>query len=306
MNAPFTVTAPATSANLGPGFDSFGMALSLHNTFTVTKILSVGDYKIDVKGEGSAELSRPENNLVVTAYEAACRRWGVVGPKFSISCENVIPLCRGLGSSSTAVVAGVLIADRLTGRGADDDELLRVMTEIEGHPDNVAPCFLGGMTVNCWDGQNLRTIKLPPLPSEISCVVAVPDVRVKTEEARAALPGEIPFSDAAFNVARAALLAAAWSGGKWDELKTAMQDRLHEPYRAKLFPGGETVLPAVKELPECVGAAISGSGPTILALVRGTTDRAVETMNRAFKEAGVASRCLVLNNCETGARIWQA
>ncbi len=303
MNGPFTVVAPATSANLGPGFDSFGMALSLHNTFTVTKILPGGDYEIRVEGEGSVELSRPENNLVVTAYEAACRRWNVSGPKFSIYCENVIPLCRGLGSSSTAVVAGVIIADRLTGRGADDDELLRVMTEIEGHPDNVAPCFLGGMTVNCWDGKNLRFIKLPSLPREINCLVAVPDVCVRTEDARAALPKEIPFGDAAFNVARAALLAAAWSCGKWDCLKTAMEDRLHEPYRAKLFPGGEAVLTAVKALPECVGAAISGSGPTILALVRGKTDCAAEIMSCAFKESGVASRCLELTNSEKGARV---
>ncbi len=303
MSPLLTLRVPATSANLGSGFDSLGMALSLHNVFTVTAVLPPGEYKIDARGEGSAELSRPENNLIVTASKTACERWGVAAPGFALECENVIPLCRGLGSSSTAVVAGVIIADALTGRAAGADELLRTMTAIEGHPDNVAPCFLGGMTVNCWDGETLRTVPLPPLPPEIRCVAAVPDVRVKTADARAALPKEIPFGDAVFNVSRAALLAAAWATGAWDQLKCAMTDRLHQPYRGKLFPGGETVVPAAAALPECVGSAISGSGPTILALVRGDTARTVETMNAAFAESGVNSRCFVLTNCAEGAGV---
>ena len=209
MNALITLRVPATSANLGSGFDTIGMAVSLYNIFKVTELLPEGEYKVEALGEGARELSSPKANLVVKAYEETCERWNVKGPGFALWCHNIIPLCRGLGSSAGAVVAGVLIAKYLTGYDADDDELLRAMTMIEGHPDNVAPCFLGGMVVSCWDGKELRYVNLPPLPPEVLCVVAVPDERVKTSDARNALPKEVPFGDAVFNVGRAALLTAA-------------------------------------------------------------------------------------------------
>ena len=241
MNALITLRVPATSANLGSGFDTIGMAVSLYNIFKVTELLPEGEYKVEALGEGARELSSPKANLVVKAYEETCERWNVKGPGFALWCHNIIPLCRGLGSSAGAVVAGVLIAKYLTGYDADDDELLRAMTMIEGHPDNVAPCFLGGMVVSCWDGKELRYVNLPPLPPEVLCVVAVPDERVKTSDARNALPKEVPFGDAVFNVGRAALLTAAWATGKWDYLKWGMDDRLHQPYRSKLFSGGEVI-----------------------------------------------------------------
>ena len=166
MNALITLRVPATSANLGSGFDTIGMAVSLYNIFKVTELLPEGEYKVEALGEGARELSSPKANLVVKAYEETCERWNVKGPGFALWCHNIIPLCRGLGSSAGAVVAGVLIAKYLTGYDADDDELLRAMTMIEGHPDNVAPCFLGGMVVSCWDGKELRYVNLPPLPPE--------------------------------------------------------------------------------------------------------------------------------------------
>ena len=242
MNALITLRVPATSANLGSGFDTIGMAVSLYNIFKVTELLPEGEYKVEALGEGARELSSPKANLVVKAYEETCERWNVKGPGFALWCHNIIPLCRGLGSSAGAVVAGVLIAKYLTGYDADDDELLRAMTMIEGHPDNVAPCFLGGMVVSCWDGKELRYVNLPPLPPEVLCVVAVPDERVKTSDARNALPMEVPFGDAVFNVGRAALLTAAWATGKWDYLKWGMDDRLHQPYRSKLFSGGADLI----------------------------------------------------------------
>ena len=229
MNALITLRVPATSANLGSGFDTIGMAVSLYNIFKVTELLPEGEYKVEALGEGARELSSPKANLVVKAYEETCERWNVKGPGFALWCHNIIPLCRGLGSSAGAVVAGVLIAKYLTGYDADDDELLRAMTMIEGHPDNVAPCFLGGMVVSCWDGKELRYVNLPPLPPEVLCVVAVPDERVKTSDARNALPKEVPFGDAVFNVGRAALLTAAWATGKWDYLKPEMGNGRQAP-----------------------------------------------------------------------------
>lgn len=294
---------PATSANLGSGFDTIGMAVSLYNIFKVIDLRPAGDYKIEALGEGSRELANPKSNLVIKAYEDTCARWNVKGPGFSLWCHNIIPLCRGLGSSAGAVVGGVLIAKYLTGYDADDAELLRAMTVVEGHPDNVAPCYLGGMVVSCWDGKDLRYVNLHALPPEVLCVAAVPDEKVKTSDARKALPKEVPFSDAVFNVGRAALLTAAWATGKWDYLKWGMDDKLHQPYRSKLFSGGDVIFSRVQSLPECISVAISGSGPTVIALVKGSTQRVAEAMCRTFTEYGVRSQFYVLDGCAEGARV---
>ncbi len=303
MNPLITLRVPATSANLGSGFDAIGMAVSLYNIFKVMELLPENEYRIEAHGEGSKELSDPEANLVVRAYEQACKRWGVRGPGFFLWCHNIIPLCRGLGSSAGAVVAGVLIAKQLTGYEADEAELLTVMTLIEGHPDNVAPCFLGGMAVSCWDGENLRYVSLPALPSEVLCVVAVPDERVRTSDARKALPKNVPFEDAVFNLGRAALLTAAWATGKWEHLKWGMDDRLHQQYRSKLFKGGEVIFSRVRELPECLSVAISGSGPSVIALVNGPTQRVAETMCKTFTEHGVRSQFFVLDSSAQGPQV---
>jgi len=303
LNPLITIRVPATSANLGSGFDTIGMAVSLYNIFKVMELLPEHEYRIEAHGEGARELSDPSANLVVRAYEEACRRWGVKGPGLSLWCHNIIPLCRGLGSSSGAVVAGVLIAKHLTCRDADEEELLRIMTMIEGHPDNVAPCFLGGMVVSCWDGEELRYVRLPALPPEVLCVVAVPNERVKTSDARKALPGQVPFEDAVFNLGRAALLTAAWATGKWEYLKWGMDDRLHQQYRSKLFKGGEVIFSRVRDLPECLSVAISGSGPSVIALVNGPTQRVAEAMCKTFTEHGVRSQFFVLDGSANGAHV---
>ncbi|HPX04037.1 MAG TPA: homoserine kinase [Synergistaceae bacterium] len=303
MNPLITIRVPATSANLGSGFDTIGMAVSLYNIFKVMELLPEHEYRIEAHGEGARELSDPSANLVVRAYEEACRRWGVKGPGLSLWCHNIIPLCRGLGSSAGAVVAGVLIAKHLTCRDADEEELLRIMTMIEGHPDNVAPCFLGGMVVSCWDGEELRYVRLPALPPEVLCVVAVPNERVKTSDARKALPGQVPFEDAVFNLGRAALLTAAWATGKWEYLKWGMDDRLHQQYRSKLFKGGEVIFSRVRDLPECLSVAISGSGPSVIALVNGPTQRVAEAMCKTFTEHGVRSQFFVLDGSANGAHV---
>ncbi len=303
MNPLITIRVPATSANLGSGFDTIGMAVSLYNIFKVMELLPRGEYCIEAHGEGARELSDPAVNLVIKAYERACEDWNVKGPGFSLWCHNIIPLCRGLGSSAGAVVAGVLIAKHLTGREASESELLRMMTMIEGHPDNVAPCFLGGMVVSCWDGEDLRYVNLPALPPEVLCVVAVPDERVKTSDARKALPKQVSFEDAVFNLGRAALLTAAWATGKWDYLKWGMDDRLHQQYRSKLFSGGEKIFSRVRELPEVLSVAISGSGPSVIALVNGPTQRVAESMCKTFTEHGVRSQFFVLDSSAKGPQV---
>jgi homoserine kinase len=279
------------------------MALSLYNVFSVTELLPMGEFRSEVLGEGARELTDVASNLVVQSYNTACETWGAKGRGFCLSSHNVIPLCRGLGSSAGAVVAGVLIADSLCGAGASEAELLRLMTTIEGHPDNVAPCYLGGMTVSAWDGRELRYVRFPSLPDDMHVVVAVPDVRVKTKDARNALPDRVEFGDAVFNLGRAALLTAAWATGRWDLLSWGMDDRLHQQYRARLFPGGEVIMDRVRRIPGCLGVAISGSGPSVIALVRGKPRRVAEAMCATFSEHGVDSLFFVLEGNADGARV---
>lgn len=306
MIAPLiSIRVPATSANLGAGFDTLGMALSLYNVFNVTKLLPEDMFTCDVIGEGfrDTDLKNARSNMVVKSYLKACELWEIPRKGFALECHNVIPLCRGLGSSSTAVAAGVALANTLSGRRREEAELLRIMTQIEGHPDNVVPCFLGGMVVSCMDRDELRYVKLPPLPEDLHVVAAVPDVRVRTHEARNALPHEVQFGDAVFNLGRAALLCAAWATGQWEHLAWGMDDRLHQQYRLRLFPGGEVILDRVRALPNCIGVAVSGSGPTVVALVRGAPGPVASAMCRTFSEYGVASRFFVLQGCAEGCRI---
>ena len=293
---------PATTANLGSGFDTLGMALSLYNIFTVTELLPEGEYTCKISGEGVDELKDARKNMLVTSYIKACEEWGVPIKGFAFESCNAVPLNRGLGSSSTAVVAGVVIANILAGSKFPEAELLRVMTKIEGHPDNVVPCYIGGMTVSCWDGESLRYVRLPALPEDLNVIAAVPDFEVHTEDARKILPESVPFRDAVFNVSHASILCAAWAMGRWDLLRVGMEDRLHQPHRAKLFPGttGEKFLSEIANHPDCVATAISGSGPTMIAIVHGKAGQLSRAMCKIFTDGGAASHFFVLNCASSG------
>ena len=294
---------PATTANLGSGFDTLGMALNLYNIFTVKEILPEGEYTSEIWGEGVDLLKDARKNMLVTSYIKACDEWNVTPKGFAFESCNAVPLNRGLGSSSTAVVAGVMIADILSGVKHNEAELLRVMTKIEGHPDNVVPCYTGGMTVSCWDGESLRYVRLPALPEDLNVIAAVPDFEVRTEDARRILPESVPFRDAVFNVSHASILCAAWAMGRWDLLRVGMQDRLHQAHRAKLFPGetGEKFFSEIANHPDCVATAISGSGPTMIAIVRGKPGKLSQAMCRIFTEGGAGSHFFVLNCTSCGA-----
>ena len=294
---------PATTANLGSGFDTLGMALNLYNIFTVKEILPEGEYTSEIWGEGVDLLKDARKNMLVTSYIKACDEWNVTPKGFAFESCNAVPLNRGLGSSSTAVVAGVMIADILSGVKHDEAELLRVMTKIEGHPDNVVPCYTGGMTVSCWDGESLRYVRLPALPEDLNVIAAVPDFEVRTEDARRILPESVPFRDAVFNVSHASILCAAWAMGRWDLLRVGMEDRLHQAHRAKLFPGetGEKFFSEIANHPDCVATAISGSGPTMIAIVRGKPGKLSQAMCRIFTEGGAGSHFFVLNCTSCGA-----
>ncbi|EFC92408.1 homoserine kinase [Dethiosulfovibrio peptidovorans DSM 11002] len=298
-----SVRVPATSANMGSGYDSIGLALGFYNVFKVKGFLERGIYKIEVLGEGAGEAEKPEENGFVLAYEATCRRWGIAPPGLDLLSLNAIPFCRGLGSSSSAIVGGVMVANELRDEPLSKEELLPLMVELEGHPDNVVPCCLGGFVVSCWLDGDLRYVRLPCGEEEMTAVVAVPDVRVPTSQARAALPKYVPMEDAVFNLGRSALLAASWATGKWENLSWAVGDRIHQPFRSKLFPGGEKILETLREIPGCDGVAISGSGPTMVAFTRWSPEKLARPMCRIFAEAGVHSRFFVLDVDRYGASV---
>ncbi|MBI2936383.1 MAG: homoserine kinase, partial [Chloroflexi bacterium] len=257
------VKVPATTANLGPGFDCLGMALDLWNLVS----LEVGKSNTVICGEGAETLSRGEDNLV---YRSVFRLFAEVGkpvPALGLSCRNAIPLARGLGSSAAAVVGGLVAANALCGRPLSQRELLRLATEQEGHADNVAPALLGGCQIVMKEGNGLLTAQVP-LPEGLSAVLFIPDQPLSTEKARAVLPPQVSREDAVFNIARSAMLVNALACGKLDLLALATQDRLHQPYREKLFPSMRLIFRAALEA-GALGVFLSGSGSSILALARG-------------------------------------
>ncbi|KAB8183756.1 homoserine kinase [Microbispora catharanthi] len=270
------VRVPATSANLGPGFDSLGLALDLYDEVEAEISGSPG-VRISVEGQGAGELDEGEGHLVVRTMRATFDRMGFAQPDgIALRCHNRIPHARGLGSSSAAICAGILAARALArGRGAGDlpdAEVFALATELEGHPDNVAPCLAGGLTI-AWTDQSRAAsmVKLTP-HEDVRPVVLIPDFRLSTEEARGLLPKDVPHSDAAANAGRAALLVAALTQRpEPDLLLAATEDRLHQRYRAPAMPRTAELVRRLREAG--VPAVVSGAGPTVLALTtRDTKD----------------------------------
>ncbi|GAA1850338.1 homoserine kinase [Actinomadura bangladeshensis] len=266
---PVLVRTPATSANLGPGFDSLGLALSLYDDVEVE--LTGGAVSIEVDGEGAEVADRGERHLIVKVLRRTFDVLdGLAGsgparpPGIRLRCRNRIPHSRGLGSSSAAIVAGIVAARALhpAGKLFDDDAALRLATGIEGHPDNVAPCLAGGLTVAWTAPGGARLVRLESQVVQVTALV--PEQRLATERARSVLPATVPHGDAAANAGRAALLIAALTGGlAEDVLLDATEDRLHQDYRAPAMPDSAALVKTLRDAG--VPAVISGAGPTVLA-----------------------------------------
>ncbi|MEU4425154.1 homoserine kinase [Actinoplanes sp. NPDC024001] len=266
---PVSVSTPATSANLGPGFDSLGLALTLYDDLTAT--VSGTSYTVTVSGEGAGDLPGDESHLVVRAMLATFDEVGGRPPGVAVECLNRIPQARGMGSSSAAIVGGVQLARGLIRDGRrliDDAAALRIATRLEGHPDNVAPCLLGGFTIAWIDADGGRAVKLTPAEG-VRPTVFVPAERGYTATARAALPAEIPHADGAFNAGRAALLTHALTSDP-SLLFPATEDRLHQGYRAAGMPATTALVAALRSAG--VAAVVSGAGPTVLALTEVPAD----------------------------------
>ncbi len=292
------VRVPATSANLGPGFDCLGMALALYNHVEAEEVPA--GLQVTVEGEGTGELAAAAGNLVVTAAE---RLFAAVGRRpagLRLRLRNGVPVARGLGSSAAAIVGGLVAANALLGVPLSAERLLDLAVELEGHPDNVTPALVGGVTVSC----GTAFVRFDPPPG-LALAVIVPERPLPTAEARAALPRRIERADAVFNLQRACLLTAALREGRLDLLPAALDDRLHQPYRAALLPGLAEALERARRERALLGACLSGSGSSVLVFLAPGREAdhtaAVERVAAAFRERGTACRTLFTAPCAQGA-----
>jgi homoserine kinase len=274
-SASVRVRVPATSANLGPAFDCAGLALTCHDVLEFA--VADAGLGVEVSGVGAGELPTDESHLVVRAFRAACAVLGWSPPGLRVFAENGIPQGRGMGSSAAAVVAGAVGAWALCPDvdGVDEDAVLRLTTELEGHPDNVAPCLLGGATLSWMTGGGARAARLAVLP-EVRPLVLVPEARLSTHVARGLLPDAVPHADAAHAAGRAALLTHALTREP-ALLLEATEDRLHQRQRAAAMPGSIDLLERLRAAGHA--AVVSGAGPSLLVLGAGEPDAVVDDVS---------------------------
>lgn len=294
-----TIRVPATTANLGPGFDALGMALTLYNQLTVQRS---DELRLEVAGEGLGELPDDASNIIVTAMQRVFDDCGVAMPPMHVHSTNAIPLSRGLGSSAAARVGAMAAARALCKLQVSDQRLLALATELEGHPDNVAAALRGGLVACCvGDDGAVTHVKLSPKEPP-AVVVLIPDVPLETERARQALPDSYPKADVSFNLGHACVTLAALLLGHHHHLPAAMVDRVHEPHRAPLMPWFDDCCRAAREA-GALAAVLSGAGTTILALTEEAPDAVGEAMLSALRSHGHRGRVLPLKIDADGATV---
>ncbi len=288
------IGVPATTANLGPGFDCLALALDLWNE---AEIEPAADFRVEVTGEGSTRLPTDETNLVIRSYLRCLESQGLTRPiGLHIRMTNRIPIGSGLGSSASAVLMGILAANALHEMRMEMDEIIRLAADLEGHADNASAAMLGGLVVLVQDEAIIfQRFEIPP----IQTVVLVPDFLFPTREARAALPATISYQDAVFNLGRVPLLVQAFREGDQNLLARMMQDRLHEPYRVKLIPGAAEALAEARR--NGAATALSGAGPGVIVFFPAKDDALVNSMKGCFLNAGLEVRMLRIATCPQGA-----
>ncbi len=296
-----TVRVPATSANCGPGFDSLGLACSYYNYFTF-ELLEEG-LELEVVGEGEDFLLPTEDNLVYQAFFKLWNQANMPATGLKVKMVNRIPLSRGLGSSSSAIVAGLVAANYLAGKPYKQDALLEMATDIEGHPDNVAPAIYGGFTISYMQDGRAVSVNIKP-KLKFQLVALIPELPLSTSEARQVLPQQVSMEDAIFNVSGVALLIAALTKGDGALLARALEDRLHQPYRLPLIPGALEAIRAAKD-EGAYNAIISGAGSTLMAYVPMDvdSDKVGQAMEKALEIVGQNSSYQVLEIDYKGAKI---
>lgn len=297
MLSSVSVRVPATSANIGPGFDTIGVALDLHNVFHFDRLQS-----------GQSAPLRPrtlvlgEDSLAHLAMDRLFAHVGETRPPLFVQTEANIPFSRGLGSSSTAVVGGLLGANALLGSPLDTEALLALALEIEGHPDNVAPALFGGFQIAVREPDGTITRVSVPAPEGLRAVICIPELILPTEQARAALPAAWTRAETVANLGRVAVLMTALLSRRWELLRVGMDDRLHQPYREHLIPGFRAAVNAALEA-GAYGAALSGSGSALLAFTEAHEEHIGEAMVTALRDAGNLAQWTALALDDQGAKV---
>ncbi len=258
-----TIQLPASTANMGPGFDSMGAALTCYNTISF-EVIDKG-LVIDLEPQDRNIIPADSRNLIYRTFCRTLQKYGVPIPGLHFSQHNKIPPMRGMGSSSACIVGGVAMADYVMGNVMTQQDMLDICALEEGHPDNVLPTILGGIVVGCIEGEHVRYVRVDP-PKGLQCAVFVPNFSLSTRKARAALPETVPLKDAVFNLSHAALLAAALAKGDLSLLHCAMQDRLHQPYRMPLVPEFEKIV-EIALAQGALSVCLSGAGSTMIAFL---------------------------------------
>ena len=293
-----TFKIPATSANIGSGFDSVGLALDLYNEIHIYSNENSKKIEFEISGEGENEISK-DDNMILDAMKLVYKRLKAKPDKgYIIKCVNRIPLSHGLGSSSAAIIGGLLSANYILGNKLSiEDDILNMSVQLEGHPDNVSPAILGGIISGVVrKNEDFKYVKINP-PKNLKAIVAIPNFHLSTEIARNALPKEISFKDAIFNISRAALLTSALSSNRLDLLEVATDDKLHQDYRAKFIPGLKDLFKQAKDS-GAYSVTISGAGSSILALVKNDEKiikKVSESMKNSFSKKKIDSEIKVLN-----------
>jgi len=297
------VSVPATTANLGPGFDALGLALNLWNEAAFS-LREDGAVVVAIEGEGSDQLPVNESNFIAEAALGIYHRAGEPCPGMEICCVNRVPLSSGMGSSSAAMLTGMLGANALLGHPFSDEELLRMAIETEGHPDNVAPAMLGGLVASIVHGERVVSMRLPAKANHgmIYATVVLPDFEFPTQYARSILPKMVDRQEAIYNISRAVLVTEALRTGDLDLLGIAMKDKLHQPYRLPLIPGAVEALEAGKEA-GAAAVALSGAGPGMIAFSSVLDEEIGLAMQKAFAVNGLPSRIFALETSYEGAEV---
>lgn len=269
-----SVKVPATTANLGPGFDCMGMALPIYNTVTIEETVLPGtgvEINVIAENQSTDEFSlehipMDENSIIYKAVELLYNSIGQTPSELKITIHSQIPIARGLGSSASVIVGGLIAANELLGRPADEAALLSIATEVEGHPDNVTPAIVGGLTITSNEDDGSIVYRKLEWPEEWNITVCVPEYELATDISRSVLPKEVPMQDAVYNAQRMGMFVHAIHTKDSALMKLALKDRLHQPYRMKLVPGLEKIAEKLKHEENVLGCVLSGAGPSILII----------------------------------------
>ena len=305
-----TARVPATTANLGPGFDSFGLALPIYNEITIEETVMPGTgIEISIIAENQDDfdimmIPTDKSNIVYKAIELLYNSIGQTPSELKITIKSEIPIAKGLGSSAAVIVGGLIAAKELLGRPADEAALLSIATEVEGHPDNVTPAIVGGVVIASQEEDGSVVYRKLNWPQDWHIMVCVPNYELATDIARSVIPKEIPLKDAIFNLKRSAMFVQAVSTADEELMKLALTDKLHQPYRMKLVPGLNEIITNLKHEEDVLGCVLSGAGPTVLVITKGNSQEKIKDIVReTWLNIDVKSDIQILEIENTGSVI---